>query len=89
MAANGGLRAGDDADSQVPTWHVARADAYDMTGPPSPPLDDDWDIDDDAESDEFDSRAELGSDNPTDNPADSPVTPASAADKDDQPGRRD
>ena len=49
VAGSAGLRAGDDADSQVPTWHVARADAYDTTGAPSPAQDDGWDIDDDAE----------------------------------------
>src|SRR5580704_6973538 len=48
VAASAGLRPGDDADAAVPTWHVARADAYDMAGPP-PPAQDDWDIDDDAE----------------------------------------
>jgi hypothetical protein len=84
VAASAGLRAGDDADSQVPTWHVARADAYDVTGAP-PLAQDDWDSDDDAESDPFDSYEEFGSDNP----ADSTVTPGSKADDGDQPGRRD
>ncbi|HJY03972.1 MAG TPA: hypothetical protein VJ351_24455, partial [Streptosporangiaceae bacterium] len=84
VAASAGLRAGDDADSQVPTWHVARADAYDVTGAPSP-AQDDWDSDDDAQGDPFDSYEEFGSDNP----ADSTVTPGSKADDGDQPGRRD
>ena len=84
VAASAGLRAGDDADSQFPTWHVARADAYDVTGAPSAPQDD-WDSDDDAESDEFDSYEEFGSDNP----ADSTVTPGSKADDGDQSGRRE
>ena len=75
VAASAGLRPGDDADPQFPTWHVARADAYDVTGAPSAPQDD-WDSDDDAESDEFDSYEEFGSDNP----ADSAVTPGSKAD---------
>lgn len=84
VAGSAGLRAGDNADSQVPTWHVARADAYDVTGAPSP-AQDDWDVDDDAESDEFDSYEEFGSDNP----ADRAVTPGSKADDADQPGRRE
>ena len=84
VASSAGLRAGDDADSQVPTWHVARADAYDVTGTPSP-AQDDWDSDDDAQSDPFDSYEEFGSDNP----ADSTVTPGGKADDGDQPGRRD
>jgi hypothetical protein len=84
VVASAGLRAGDDADSQVPTWHVARANAYDMTGAPSP-AQDDWNIDDDAESDEFDSYEEFGSENP----ADSTVMPGSKADDGDQPGRRE
>jgi hypothetical protein len=78
VAASGGLRAGDDADTQVPTWHVARADAYDVTGVHSR-AQDDWDIDDDEE------RGEFGSDNP----ADGTVTPATEADDGDQPGRRE
>ena len=85
VAASAGPRAGDDADSQVPTWHVARADAYDVTGAPSPARDDDWDIDDDTESGKFDSYEEFGSDNPTD----AAVTPGSKADDGDQPGRRE
>ena len=85
VAGSAGLRADDDADSQVPTWHVARADAYDTTGVPAPAQDDGWDIDDDAESSEFGSYEEFGSDNP----ADSTVTPGSKVDDDDQPGRRE
>jgi hypothetical protein len=85
VAGSAGLRADDDADSQVPTWHVARADAYDTTGTASPAQDDGWDIDDDAESSEFGSYEEFASDNP----ADSTVTPGSKADDGDQPGRRE
>ncbi|HEV2260359.1 MAG TPA: hypothetical protein VGS06_45215 [Streptosporangiaceae bacterium] len=84
-AASAGMRAGDNADSQVPTWHVARADAYDMTGAPAPAVDDDWDIDDGTESGKFDSYEAFGSDNP----ADSTVTPGSTADDGDQPGPRE
>jgi hypothetical protein len=84
VAASAGLRPGDDADAAVPTWHVARADAYDMAGPP-PPAQDDWDIDDDAERGKLDSYEEFGSGNP----ADSTVTPGSKADDGDQPGPRD
>ena len=85
VAGSAGPRADDDADSQVPTWHVARADAYDTTGVPAPAQDDGWDIDDDAESSEFGNYAEFGSDNP----ADSTVTPGSKVDDGDQPGRRE
>jgi hypothetical protein len=85
VAGSAGLRADDDADSQVPTWHVARADAYDTTGVPAPAQDDGWDVDDDAESSEFGSYEEFGSDNP----ADSTVTPGSKANDGDQPGRRE
>jgi hypothetical protein len=90
VASSVGLRAGDDVDSQVPTWHVARADAYDATGAPSPARDD-WDIDDDAESDEFDSYEEFGSDNPADSTVTpgSTMTPGSKADDGDQPSRRE
>ena len=83
-ASAAGPHAGDDADTQVPAWHVARTDAYDTTGARSSSLDDhDWDIDDDAESDEFDSYEEFRSDNPTD----STVTPVTEANGGDQPGR--
>ena len=65
---------GDDTDIQVPTWHVARADAYDTTGVRTAALDDgDWDIDESAGNGEFDSYEEFKSDNP----ADSTVTPES------------
>ena len=74
---------GGDADTQVPTWHVARADAYDTFGVPTKAVDeDDWDTDEDAEDDEFDSYEEFGSDNP----ADSTVTSES---HEEEPGRRD
>ena len=85
VAGSAGLRADDHADSQVPTWHVARADAYDTTVAPSPAQDDGWDIDDDAESSEFASYEEFASDNPADNT----VTPGSKANDSDQPGRRE
>jgi hypothetical protein len=76
------FRSGDDADTQVPTWHVARAEAYDAADTRSPVLDDDddWDIDQDTDSDEFDSYEEFKSDNP----ADSTVTPKTQGD---EPGR--
>ncbi len=76
VAASAGLRAGDDADSQVPTWHVARANAYDVPGAPLSSTEDNWDSDDDTESGKFDSSEEFGSDNPTD----AAVTPGSKAD---------
>src|SRR5579859_7458434 len=41
--ATSGLWAADDADTQVPTWHVARASSYDTTGAGSAsPGDHDW-----------------------------------------------
>ena len=65
VPAGGGLRPGDDAGAQVPTWHVARTEAYDMSGAPAPAPGHDWDIDDDdAERGEFDSYEEFGSDKP-------------------------
>jgi hypothetical protein len=77
------LRSGDDADPQVPTWHVARAEAYDAADARTPARDDnDWAIDEDTDSDEFDSYEEFTSENP----ADSAVTPESQGD---EPGRRD
>jgi hypothetical protein len=85
VAGSAGLRADDDAGAQVPTWHVARADAYDTAGAPSQAQDDGWDVDDDAESGGFDSYEEFG----TDNPADNTVTPGSKADDGNQPGRRE
>jgi hypothetical protein len=67
---------GDDTDTQVPMWHVARADAFDTTGVRTPPLDDNhWDAGADTESDEFDSYEELESDNPADGIV-APETPA-------------
>ena len=69
-----GTGAGDDADIQVPTWHVARADAYDTTGVRTAALDDgDWDVDENTGNGEFDSYEEFESDEP----ADSVVTPES------------
>ncbi len=85
VAGSAGVRADDDAGAQVPTWHVARADAYDTAGAPSPAEDDGWDTDDDAESSAFGSYEEFASDNP----ADTTVTPGSKADDGDQPGRRE
>jgi hypothetical protein len=80
---------GGNPDTQVPTWHVARADAYDTFGVPTTAVDeddwdtdeDDWDTDEDSD-DEFDSYEEFESDNP----ADSTVTPES---HEEEPGRRD
>jgi hypothetical protein len=86
VLVSAGAGSGDDADTQVPTWHVARADAYDMTGVRSPEAGDhDWDIDHDADSAEFDSYEEFDNDNPADNT----VTLGSEADGGDLPGRRD
>jgi hypothetical protein len=79
---------GSDADNQMPTWHVARADAYDTIGIRTAALDeDDWDIDEDTESDEFDNYEEFESDNP----ADSTVTPESVTPESraEESGRRD
>jgi hypothetical protein len=81
---------GGDPDTQVPTWHVARADAYDTFGVPTTAVDeddwdtdeDDWDTDEDSDDDEFESYEEFESDNP----ADSTVTPES---HEEEPGRRD
>jgi hypothetical protein len=86
VLVSAGARSGDDTDTQVPTWHVARADAYDMTGVHSPEVGDhDWDIDDDANSDEFGSREESDHHHPADNT----VSPRSGADEGDQPGPQD
>ena len=66
-----------DADRHVPTWHVARAEAYDTTGVRTSALDDsDWDIDEDTSSEEFESN----------NPSDHTVAPESQGD---EPGIRD
>jgi len=66
--------AGDDVGTPVPTWHVARADAYDTTGIRTAAFaDGDWGIDEGTVNDEFDSCEEFDSDNP----ADSTVTPES------------
>jgi hypothetical protein len=81
--AGTGLRSDDEADSQLPTWHVARAEAYDAADARSPVLDDDeGDVDEDTDRDEFDSYEEFASDNP----ADSAVTSESQPE---EPGRRD
>ena len=85
VTAGGGLRPGDDTDAQVPTWHVARTEAYDMRGAPAPAPGRDRDIDDDAERGEFDSYEEFGSDKP----AGSAVTPEAKADEAGQPGPRE
>ena len=82
VTGGAGLRPGDDPDAQVPTWHVARTEAYDVSGAPAPAPGHDWDIDDDAERGEFDSYEEFGSDKP----AGSTVTPAAKADDAGQPG---
>jgi len=77
---------GTDADPQMPTWHVARADAYDVTGVPSPASGQTrWDVDDEADDGTFDSYEELDSGNPVD----SAVTPAAERDERDEPGRPD
>jgi hypothetical protein len=52
--APAGPRLADDADLQVPIWHVARADAYDQTAARAPETDD-----------EFDSYEEFSTDNPS------------------------
>ena len=67
MSAGTDLRSGDDADTQIPTWHVARAEAYGAAGARSPvPDDNDRDFNEDAGSDEFDSYEEFTSDHPAD-----------------------
>ena len=49
-SAGTGTRTGDDPDTEFPTWHVARADAYHMTGVPSDePGDADSGAEDEAE----------------------------------------
>jgi hypothetical protein len=73
-----GAGPGGDADPEVPTWHVARADAYDVTGVRSP-------ADDDERDDDFGGPEEFDSDNP----ADSAVTPEAQRDEGDEPGRPD
>jgi hypothetical protein len=66
---------GTDADPQVPMWHVARADAYDVTGVRSPaPEGRDRDIDNDTDGD---------------TPADRAVPSGSQRDEGAEPGRRD
>jgi hypothetical protein len=83
--ARPGAGPGPDADAEVPTWHVARADAYDITGARSPAFDDDdRDIDEDAGGDVFDSYEEFKSDDP----ANSAVTPESQPDEGDEPASR-
>ena len=84
VSTGAGPGPGDDADIQVPTWHVARADAYDTTGVRTAALDDrDWDIDENTENNEFDSYEEFESDNP----ADRTVTPESSGEE--ETGRQD
>jgi hypothetical protein len=80
-----GATPGGDADPDVPTWHVARADAYDVTGAQPPAVHDQADDFDSHE--EFDSYEELGSDNP----ADSAVQPGNQnqRDEEDEAGRPD
>jgi hypothetical protein len=84
-----GATPGGDADPDVPTWHVARADAYDVTGAQPPAVDDEAD---DFESyEKFDSYEERDSDNPADSAADSSVQPGNQnqRDEEDEPGRPD
>jgi hypothetical protein len=58
---------GPDADTQVPTWHVARAETYNVPGARVGTLDDrDRDADEETSSDEFNSYEEFDSDNPAD-----------------------
>ena len=67
VGTEAGPGSGADAGPQVPTWHVARADAYDVIGVRSPALDEDnWDIDKGTENDEFGNYEELESDDPAD-----------------------
>src|SRR5579859_7930725 len=57
-----GAWAADDADTQVPTWHVARADAYDLTGVRTQGLQEHpWEADEDTGNDDFDSDQPSGS----------------------------
>jgi hypothetical protein len=88
-SARTGSAPGSDTDTGVPTWHVVRADAYEMTDVRSPtPEESDWDIDGETDSDEFDSYEEFDSDHP----ADGTTRPESARDEGDQgdeSGRRD
>lgn len=73
----------DDADTQVPTWHVARADAYDLPGVGTQGLQEhDWEAGGDTGNDEFDSHEEFDSDSPSDSIAAPHVRP-------DQPGGAD
>ena len=66
--ASAGSGPGAQADPQVPTWHVARADAYDTTGVQDHALvGHDWDVDEETDRDEFDSYEEFDSDDPADN----------------------
>jgi hypothetical protein len=86
-----GATPGGDADPGVPTWHVARAEAYDVTGAGAQPPAADDEADDFESYEEFDSYEELGRDNPADNPADSAVQPGNRneQDEEDEPGRPD
>jgi hypothetical protein len=64
-----GTGPGGDADPDVPMWHVARADAYDVTGVRSTAVEDDLDAGDDSDADEdddFDGYEEFDSDDPAD-----------------------
>jgi hypothetical protein len=71
--APAGPRLADDADPQVPIWHVARADAYDRTAARAPETDD-----------EFDSYEEFGTDNPSDRTS-KPDDPSDSTSKPDDP----
>jgi hypothetical protein len=78
-----GARAADDADTQVPTWHVARADAYDLTGVRTQEVQEhDREAGGATGNDEYDSYEEFGSDQP------SGSTPTPHA-QPDHPGRLD
>jgi hypothetical protein len=76
---------GADADTQVPTWHVARAETYNVAGAPATTGGHAWDIDEETGNDEFDSYEEFD----RGNPADSTVTPESRRDEPGEPGDRD
>ncbi len=83
VSAGAGPGPGDDPDIQVPTWHVARADAYDTAGiRTAAPDNGDWDIDENTENGKFDSYEEFESDDP----ADSTATPEGHAE---ETGRQD
>ena len=67
VPAAAGPASGADAGTQVPTWHVARAESYTMPGAAAAAPDEhDWDIDEETSSGEFDSYEEPDNDHPAD-----------------------